>query len=124
MDLNIIASKTQCNAENACVNSMWQLGLSAVCIMNLDKLNLVKLYYGGLVLCSIQLFATAPAASKNDACCKSGQKLLKNNHLALFTKRVFHNIKTTFTFKKSLASITSEYRTNSRVKQFSFLQTV
>ena len=40
-------------------------------IMDLDKLNLVKLAKGGLVF---GIFATVSAASKNDAHFKSGQK--------------------------------------------------
>ncbi len=36
----------------------------------------------GLILSSKQIFATAPAASKNDARYKSGQNRLQNNHLA------------------------------------------
>ncbi len=31
-------------------------------------------------------FATAPVASKNDTCYKSGQTLLKNNYLATLVK--------------------------------------
>ena len=52
-------------------------------IKDLDKHNLVKIRNGGKILGSIQFFATAPAASKNDTCFKSGQKWLKNSHLAL-----------------------------------------
>ena len=47
-------------------------------IKDLDKLNLVKLAYGGKLI-----FNTAPAASKRDARGqKSGQKWLENNHLS------------------------------------------
>ena len=47
------------------------------CVRNLDKLILVKLYYGGTV---------APAASKKNARFKSGQKRFKNNHLDLLVQ--------------------------------------
>ena len=47
---------------------------NTVCIRDLDKLNLVKLAYGGLVFKLEPIFATAPAASKNDACFKGGEK--------------------------------------------------
>ena len=42
------------------------------CVRDLNKLNLVRLGYGGLVLGLI--FNAAPAASKNDARFKSGLK--------------------------------------------------
>ena len=48
-------------------------GLYTVRIINLDRLNWVKLVYGGLG------FFTTQAALKNDACFKSGQKWLKIN---------------------------------------------
>jgi hypothetical protein len=37
---------------------------------------------GGSILSSSQFFDTTPAASKNEAHFKSGQSLLKNNHIA------------------------------------------
>ena len=40
-----------------------------MCITDLDKVNLVKLGYGGFLK---PISTTAPAASKNDARCKSG----------------------------------------------------
>ena len=49
-------------------------GNTTVCIRDLDKLNLVKFAYGGLVFKLEPIFATAPAASKNDACFKGGEK--------------------------------------------------
>ena len=44
MERNIISSKTQCNAENARVNGMWQLGFSdfekiVKCIHDADKMD-------------------------------------------------------------------------------------
>jgi len=41
--------------------------------MYLYKIYLLKLGYVGLVHGSSQFFSTAPAASKNDACFRSGQ---------------------------------------------------
>jgi hypothetical protein len=37
---------------------------------------------GGSIFKLEPIFDTAPAASKNEACFKSGQSQLKNNHLA------------------------------------------
>ena len=45
-----------------------------VCIRYLDKLKLVKLAYGGLVLGSSQFFLLHQLFHKNNACCKRGQK--------------------------------------------------
>ena len=53
--------------------------LTTVRITDLDKLNLVKLSYGGSILGSSQLLLLP----QNEAHFKSGQKWLKNNHLAL-----------------------------------------
>ena len=56
------------------------------CVRDLDKLYLVKLGYGGSNGFRLKpMFATAPAAAlNNDACFKSGQKGLENNHLDLY----------------------------------------
>ena len=47
------------------------------CVTDLDKFNLVKLGYGGLVLASSQFLLLAQFLQKK------GQKWHKNNHLAL-----------------------------------------
>ena len=77
------------------------------CVRDLDKLNLVKLCYGGMVLGLSQflILTQLSTASKNDISLKSGQKWLKNNHLdflvyirdTLFTKldHTFYHLRTT-----------------------------
>jgi len=52
---------------------------STKCVMDLDKLNLVKLCNGGLALG----FSCYGLCLKSDVYFKSGQKWLKNNHFAL-----------------------------------------
>ena len=47
---------------------------ASMCIMDLDKLNLVELGYGGSVFGSKPIIATAPSASKNEGGFKCGQK--------------------------------------------------
>jgi len=54
--------------------------LSKERITDLDKLYLVELRYGGLILSSSQLLLQ-PQLSKNDTHFKSGQRGFKNNHL-------------------------------------------
>ena len=46
------------------------------------RLGQAKIAHGGLVFWLEPIFATDPAASENDACFKSGQNWLKNDHLA------------------------------------------
>ena len=58
--------------------------MNTYCVKDLDKFNLVKFAYGGLVLGPRQfLVMYAPPASKNDALFKSCQKRLKNDHFNL-----------------------------------------
>ena len=53
----------------------------------LDKLNLIKIRKGGLVVGLIQ-FPLLPAVSNYDTHFKSGQNQHENNHLALYSKYV------------------------------------
>ena len=62
--------------------SVLLLSLATECVMELDKLNLVKLGYGGSVLSSSHFLLIPQQPQKNDARFKSGQKCLENNRLA------------------------------------------
>jgi len=49
---------------------------------DLEKLNFVKIAYGGLALGSSQILIVPMLPHKNNACFKSGQKWLENNNFA------------------------------------------
>ena len=53
-----------------------------VCARDLDKLNTLKLAYGGLGLGSSQCLLLPELPQKNDTRSKNGQNRLKNNHHA------------------------------------------
>ena len=82
---------------------MWKFNTASLRTTDLDKLNLVQIWYGGLVLGSSQ-FPLLPQLPQNDACLKSGQNWLSINHLASLVK-----------IRNTLCSIATNQHTQERL---------
>ncbi len=67
-------ARRKLNSRKIAMTAVW-----TVCVTDLGKLNLL------MVVKLEPMFATAPAATRNDTCFKKGQNRLKNNHLAILT---------------------------------------
>ena len=67
----------KCYGQQPVLFENWMLLLSTERFTDLNKLNLPMVVRIRLE----PIFPTSPAASKNDACFKSGQNRLENNHL-------------------------------------------
>jgi hypothetical protein len=70
---------------------------------------------GGSILSSSHFFDTAPAASKNKACFKSGQSWLKNNHLATYDLNPWNSLYVSVSLSLSACVCVFEWEGKKRI---------